>query len=389
MENLTFPKTVSTIDRINKRNKIRRNCSNIKQNILLYKNEESSNDEKKEYESKKKEMESIQNLKEYLIKNNALKEDFELLDFVDSGGESNVYSIQINYKHKSGQNLKKKAILKVIFDNRKNNQNEHKREAIIAAKLKNRNIINFLGYSIIDPKESCLMILDEARYGNVRNFQRKILNRPVFSESMINYICYQVLNALQYCHRCKIAHMDLKLQNIVADEYLNFKLIDFSISLNYQNKNPNDDIKLPSRGTNFYIPLEVLKSKTIKVKELNKVDLYSLGVVLYNLAFGNYPYQMTYGDDSDFQIIERKLENEKLTFSNEKEYSSYFLDFLSKLLERDIKKRIGLNEALNHYWTKGADLLMEEKEKAYNVSIFASYLLTNHIKSFNDYIQMK
>lgn len=338
-------------------------------------------------EKKKEKMRDVHILKEYLKRNNKLKEDFELLEFIDSGGESNVYSIQINHKNKSGQNIKKKAIMKVIFDNKKTSQNEHRHEAIIAAKLKHRNIINFLGYSEIEPKESCLMVLDEAKYGNLRNFQRKILNRQVFSESMINYISYQVLKALEYCHRCKIAHMDLKLQNIVADEYLNFKLIDYSISLNYQNKNPNDDIKLPSRGTNFYIPIEVLKSKTIKVRELNKVDLYSFGVVLYNLAFGNYPYQMTYGDDRDFKIIEKKLENEKLTFKNEKEFSPYFLDFLSKLLEKDIKKRIGLNEALNHYWIKGADLLIEEKEKAYNVSIFASYLLTNHIKSFNEYIQ--
>ena len=67
-------------------------------------------------------------------------------------------------------------------------------------------------------------------------------------------------------------------------------------------------------------------------------------------------------------------------------FSKYFLDFLKSLLEKDIDKRIGLNEALQHYWVKGADLLNEEKEKCYIMDIFVSYLLTDNIKSFNDYL---
>ena len=347
-----------------------------------------TNEETELLVKKKEEFKNLKNLEDYMRKNKAFKESFELLNFVDSGGESNVYSIHLNIKNNTSQYLKKRAIMKIIFG-RNRQQKEHREEAIISAKLKHKNIINFFGYSNIKPNESSLMILEEAKYGNLRNFQRNILNRYVFSETMINYVSYQILNALQYCHRFKIAHLDLKPQNIVVDEYLNFKLIDFSISLNYQNMNKTEDIELPTKGTNFYIPLEVLKSRKIKAKEINKVDLYSLGVVLYNLAFGSYPYQLKRGDENNFKLIAKKLEEEKLTFKNDSEFSPHFLDFLTKLLEKDIKKRISLNDALNHYWIKGAELLMEEKEKTYNISIFASYLLTNHIQSFNEYIQKK
>ena len=356
---------------------------------LIWNEEQSkkTNEETELLVKKKEELKNLKNLEDYMRKNKALKESFELLKFVDSGGESNVYSIHLNIKNNTSQYLKKRAIMKIFGRNRQ--QKEHREEAIISAKLKHKNIINFFGYSNIKPNESSLMILEEAKYGNLRNFQRNILNRYVFSETMIHYVTYQILNALQYCHRCKIAHLDLKPQNIVVDEYLNFKLIDFSISLNYQNMNKNEDIELPTKGTNFYIPLEVLKSRKIKAKEINKVDLYSLGVVLYNLAFGSYPYQLKRGEENNFKLIAKKLEEEKLTFKNDSEFSPHFLDFLTKLLEKDIKKRISLNEALNHYWIKGAELLMTEKEKSYNISIFASYLLTNHIQSFNEYIQKK
>ena len=71
---------------------------------------------------------------------------------------------------------------------------------------------------------------------------------------------------------------------------------------------------------------------------------------------------------------------------NDMDYSKYFLDFLSKLLKKNINERMNIQEALNHYWIKGNKLLLEEKEKCGNASIFLTYLITDHIKNFNDYI---
>ena len=53
---------------------------------------------------------------------------------------------------------------------------------------------------------------------------------------------------------------NIRPQNIVMDEYLNFKQIDFSISINYVDKKPADEIKLPYKGTNFYMASEIYKS---------------------------------------------------------------------------------------------------------------------------------
>ena len=49
-----------------------------------------------------------------------------------------------------------------------------------------------------------------------------------------------ILEGLNYCHRCKVAHIDIKPQNIVIDDWLNTKLLDFSISINYKNKKSNE-----------------------------------------------------------------------------------------------------------------------------------------------------
>ena len=50
---------------------------------------------------------------------------------------------------------------------------------------------------------------------------------------------------------------------------------------------------------------------------------------------------------------------------------------------------MNIQEALNHYWIKGNKLLLEEKEKCGNASIFLTYLITDHIKNFNDYVNSK
>ena len=229
--------------------------------------------------------------------------------------------------------------------------------------------------------------MDYAKYGNLRNFQKKTLKRKYFYESKICFLAFQILKDIHYCHKCKIAHMDIKSQNIVIDDYLNRKLIDFSIPKNYKNRNNDDEIKLPFKGTNFYKSKEELNSEKIKIKDLNKVDLYAFGVVLYNLAFGTYPYGLCRVDENNYDIILEKIENGKLIFPNTTDYSSHFLDLISKLLEKDISKRIDIYEALNHYWVKGANILLDEKEKYNNIGIFISYLLTEHIRLFNNYIK--
>jgi serine/threonine protein kinase len=319
----------------------------------------------------------ITKLKEYCGKNSFLLEKYELLSYVDLGSESIVYKCL-------DKSTKKKYISKIIFNKKRE---KIKSELIISSKLKNKNVINFYSYSHIVKDESWCIIMEDAKYGNLTNFKNKVLKRLSLSESLICYIAYQILNGLIYCHQCKIAHMDVKTKNVVIDEYLNTKLIDFSISIDYRDKKLSEEIRLPLLGTSFYMPLEVIASQKVKYKDLHKIDLYSFGVILYYLAFGRYPYNLTHNDEDDYTKICQKIFINNIGF-NEKQYSfsTYFLDFLNKLLEKDINKRINLIEAKNHFWIKGAELLLDEKEKLNNINLFIYHVLTDHIKQFNEYI---
>ena len=319
----------------------------------------------------------LKEIEEELKQNKFLCENFEIQSLIGSGSESEVYRMIF-------KKYRKEFALKKVLKNKIKTQN--KNEMIIASKMKQKNIINFYAYYALDNNNSELIIMENAKFGNLRNFQIKTIKRSYLSESFLCYFAIQILNGLVYMHRCKIAHMDIKPQNIAIDEYLNAKIIDFSISINYQGKRPSDELRLPFAGTNFYMPLEVLDEKKIKYKDLNKVDAYALGVLLYNLAFGYYPFNLTNDDSKDYQKISQKIQKD-LKFDKEKDLSSPFIDFMSKLLEKDINKRMSIYEALEHHWIKGAELLMMEKENLFNVNSFVIRLMTDEIKSFNDYMK--
>ena len=301
-------------------------------------------------------------------------ENFELKKYIYSGSESKVFLIE-------NKKWKNKLVLKYLINKPKKNMNELK----IASKLKNKNIIILQGSFPQKEKNSQFFIMENANYGNLGIFHSQILKRSIIPETLLCFLTYQILKGLEYCHRCKIAHMDIKSQNIVIDECLNAKLIDFSISINYANKKPNDKIKLPPRGTAFYMSEEIINSKIIEYKDLNKVDAYALGVLLFTSAFGYYPYNLKYEDKDNYEIINEKL-NGDLGIKNINNLSTYFIDFITKLLEKDINKRMSIYEAIRHPWIKGAEILLDEKENTYNAGSFLAKMITNNFKNFNDYI---
>ena len=110
-------------------------------------------------------------------------------------------------------------------------------------------------------------------------------------------------------------------------------------------------------------------------------------MTLYHLAFSSFPFGISHEDIKDNDKIFDKIMKGKKIEINDDDYSKHFIDFLNQLLQKDINERIDINQALENYWVKGAIILNNEKEKVYNASNFLSYLITDHFKSFDDYLK--
>ena len=116
----------------------------------------------------------------------------------------------------------------------------------------------------------------------------------------IKNIMIQILEGLQYLHKNGVVHGDVKLENVIVcdniyDSTSNIKIIDFGLSwrigasfMRYGGSYP------------YVSPETYLKSNTILINE--KADIWSLGILLYSLVEGKYPF-VAYSDDSEYPIV--------------------------------------------------------------------------------------
>ena len=257
------------------------------------------------------------------------------------------------------------------------------KEALMHRKFHCKNIPELNGCFPIGEDYSC-MIMEYNRYGDLDTFKRKVIKRPYLPETFICYIAGGILNALSYIHRAKIIHMDIKQQNILVDDFLNIKVTDFSVSIDYKNK---ENIELPLSGTCYFMSPEVIGRKRILSKEASKIDIYSLGVLLYLLAFNDYPYELDKVNSDNYAGILNNIKEKDLTLPNGFSHSNMFKNFLKKCLDKNIKNRYNIYEALNDPWIKGYQYLINEKEKLYSAGKFLTEIIVDDIIPFNDYIK--
>ena len=325
----------------------------------------------------------IENMKAYLQKYAPnFNENYELLNLIDSGSTGLVYKAKAkNSTYKQNFSFRFSFHNKMAFKNKYHG-------IMLQKKLHHINILKAPEYYKTS-NNNFIAISEFAIYGNLDYFKRNIVKRQYLPETFINYFTKPILEGLNYIRRYKIIHKNINMGTIFLDFELNPKIKDFLLSFSFENLKPNDIIKLPIIGTGRYMAPEVLNEKVIEIKYGDKIDIYSLGVTLYNLAFGGYPYGLNNVNDDDYKKIKEKLNNEYLVFPKGYDISEMFINFLKNVLEKDYKKRYNIKEAMEDPWIKGWDIINEEKENIgieENLKNFFVKLKNNSILNFNEYI---
>ena len=348
-------------------------------------NNETSSVISKETKKTLQEIYNDKNELENYLQQNApeFAEKFELLEFKKCGSAGSVLKAQTRLKGNNKNGNKKIIALKFLFNGGNSKKEINHQEIITHGSLKHKNIPQIYGYyKIVD--NSCIA-LEYAHYGDLENFKKKIIKRAPLSETLICYILGGLAEAVYYIHtHNKIIHMDIKQQNIVVDDYINIKLTDYSISINYR------DLKyvtLPMIGTCYYMSPEVLRKATIPVAYASKIDVYSIGVLLYLLAFCDYPYKLKEVDNKNYPQILNNIEKYDLEFPSDIDNSKSFLNLLKNCLNKDISKRYDIFQLMNDPWVKGYQIILNEKEKLYNAGKFVIDLMVDNIINFNEYLK--
>jgi serine/threonine protein kinase len=316
--------------------------------------------------------------------NQKFGETFELLDSIKAGSSGAVHRARV--KKNINRIVAVKVLNEVIKDKTENKIVKSNREIMIHKNLFHKNIPKVFGYYPLGPLNSCI-VMEYNKYSDIDNFKKTVIKRQVLSDTLICYLSGGIAEALLYLATKKIIHMDVKLQNVLIDDFLNIRLTDYSISLKYNTN--KEKIQLKQEGTCYYMSPEVIEKKSIDVCDASKIDVYSFGVLLYFLAFHQYPYQLDKIDSKNYSGILKNIKEEELVFPEGTGHSKLFKNFVAKCLEKDIKKRYNIYQVMNDPWIKGYQVIQDEKDNLVNAEKFLVELMVDSIKKFNDYIKEK
>lgn len=210
--------------------------------------------------------------------------------------------------------------------------NRFQREVSIMRQCNHPFITHF--YESIEDEKNYYVFIEYADNGDLETL---LSNRGSLPENMCRFFFAELLSALDYLHNeCKVAHRDLKPQNILLDRYNNIRISDFGFSKSFDDLVPNMTTKC---GTPTYAAPEVVIGRPYT----KAADIWSLGVILYQMAVGKVPFEGT-----DMKSLLMKIIAQDPPFPPT--LSPVLVDLLKRMLCRNPSKRITIKEITEHQW---------------------------------------
>jgi calcium-dependent protein kinase len=265
------------------------------------------------------------------IKSNPF-DDYTQLKELGTGSYAKVLLVE----HNITKAIRAMKVIQKRFKKGTNKTNEEDviNEVYLLMKMDHPNIVKI--FEFYNGKNEYYLIMEYCSGGEL--FEKIV--KSTLIEIQCAYLMYQILSAINYCHKMKIIHRDLKPENILIkkdeDGFYRVKICDFGTSQAFK----IGDIQSKIVGSAYYIAPEVLQKKYN-----SKCDLWSCGVIMFVLLTKKPPFTGKNEMMIMKNVVIGKYKSELLD-----KYSPYAKDLVSKLLEKDIKKRINAETALNHPW---------------------------------------
>lgn len=256
-------------------------------------------------------------------------ENYKLLQVIGQGGHGKVYRAM---NKRTAQIRAVKIIKKTILNNR---QKEYTSEIDILCKVDHPNIVKIFEYY---EDKSFFYIVMEYLLG--RNLLEDIrIRADSYSEIDVANIIRDILLALDYLHSYGIVHRDIKLENVMVEIQQNkreIKLIDLGISR-------FSDQGIDSiQGSLHYMAPEVLQEDSVCDF---LCDIWSLGVVLYIMLFGRFPFEARAEESVEMAILKGDY---SLSMSSSSPIAKEGIDLVKKMLVKNPRRRIQAKKALKH-----------------------------------------
>ncbi len=190
-------------------------------------------------------------------------------------------------------------------------------------------------------EKSIYLIQEYSNLGCLFNYYKN----TIFSELQVKLIIKQLLESVKYLQENNVVHRDIKLENIILFEKLpniRLKLTDFSWATVSTKRNLTSIC-----GTPEYLPPEIV----LKKQYGNEVDIWSIGIIAYELLFRETPFLAGSEKEIWNNIVYKEINFNK---TNQKgvliKVSRDYRSFVSSCLQKDPTARGSIDQLLSHKW---------------------------------------
>uniref|UniRef100_A0A2K6F4K5 Death-associated protein kinase 1 n=1 Tax=Propithecus coquereli TaxID=379532 RepID=A0A2K6F4K5_PROCO len=237
------------------------------------------------------------------------------------------------------------------------------REVSILKQIQHPNVITL--HEVYENKTDVILILELVAGGELFDF---LAEKESLTEEEATEFLKQILNGVYYLHSLQIAHFDLKPENIMLlDRNVpkpRIKIIDFGLAHKIDFGNEFKNIF----GTPEFVAPEIVNYEPLGLE----ADMWSIGVITYILLSGASPFLGDTKQETLANVSAVNYEFEEEYFSNT---SALAKDFIRRLLVKDPKKRMTIQDSLQHPWIKPKDTqqALSRKASAVNMEKFKKF----------------
>lgn len=248
-----------------------------------------------------------------ILKPGDLIRNYRVLDYIGEGGMGKVYAAEEEL-------LGRKVAIKMLDPAVTHQEHFRQRfinEARIQSSLQHPNIVGLLTF--FQDQDNYFMVMEYAEGQTLRDLIATIGPVP---EQRTRRILRQIMAALEYAHAKGVVHRDIKPSNIMIGDRDELKILDFGVARLLAD--PHSTQTGSRIGTIYYMSPEQVRSP----REVDsRSDVYSTGVVLYEMLTGRLPFSTQ--TESDF-LIEKEIVERPLP--HPRDFYPYMSDFIVDLM---------------------------------------------------------
>ena len=262
---------------------------------------------------------------------------YKIISLLGEGGMAKVYLA-------NDSKFDTTVAIKLLNKEYVHNENIRKRflsEAKSMFRMSHPNIIKVT--DLIDDGDEVAFVMECVEGKTLKEY---IESKGKLSDETIKLIFSQMLDAVGYVHKQNLVHRDIKPSNFMIDSNQNVKLMDFGIA---KNTDANAaEYTQTGTGMQMGTPMYMSPEQVRNTKDVTKLsDLYSLGVVLWQMVTGYKPYDTKIISSFDLQT---KIVAERLPLTN-----TLWDNIIEKATEKKVSYRFSdcasfsqvINESLN------------------------------------------